>query len=332
MSGFEGFRYPKSNFFSLPNEWTDITHDMTSLAEMKCVEYVLRHTWGWQEFEEARRISLDEFEHGRKRKNGSRWDRGIGMSQPSIIKGIKEAVKHGFLEANTESGDKGRARKFYRLRMLKILKPGSKETLELIPSSFRPYIEIQHKKDTDRSKDLSGGHLSVPTPPNDLLGNGKFTSTAGQKLLDILVKNESDLVQPPRKIRATTLAKSITSLLTDRSISKERIKTVIQWLDKHYSDEFTPKMRKRDDFARNFKRYEEAVQRWNKDNGVEEKPVLTEHDRLCWKVNRALVKQCEESGENWYEVCYRLLQEDIDKVLKNLGLPIGAVKPREVLL
>jgi hypothetical protein len=41
---FAGFSKPEANFFRLPNEWTDITAQISSLAEMKVVEYVLRHT------------------------------------------------------------------------------------------------------------------------------------------------------------------------------------------------------------------------------------------------------------------------------------------------
>jgi hypothetical protein len=46
---FTGFSKPEANFFRLPNEWTDIiTARVASLAEMKLVEYVLKHTWGIQ--------------------------------------------------------------------------------------------------------------------------------------------------------------------------------------------------------------------------------------------------------------------------------------------
>jgi len=42
---FQGFEWPKENWFRLPNNWTDFTREMTSMSEMKVVEYVLRHTW-----------------------------------------------------------------------------------------------------------------------------------------------------------------------------------------------------------------------------------------------------------------------------------------------
>ena len=73
---FDGFSKPETNFFRLPNEWTDITAQVTSLAEMKLVEYVLKHTWGYSEFDVVKKITTDEFMYGRKKKSGERVDKG----------------------------------------------------------------------------------------------------------------------------------------------------------------------------------------------------------------------------------------------------------------
>jgi len=94
---FQGFDVPRQNYFKVPNNWTDITASMRSWSEHKVVEYVLRHTWGYSEYGKQKRITLDEFENGRKRRDGIRMDRGIGMSRPSIISGIKQAVADGYL-------------------------------------------------------------------------------------------------------------------------------------------------------------------------------------------------------------------------------------------
>src|SRR2546421_2197613 len=114
---FEGFNKPEANFFRLPNEWTDITAQMTSLAEMKLVEYVLKHTWGYSEFDRVKKITTDEFMYGRKKKNGERIDNGTGLSKPSVIAGLKSAVKHGLLEEETDDSDRARIKKFYKLKM-----------------------------------------------------------------------------------------------------------------------------------------------------------------------------------------------------------------------
>src|SRR3989442_3847558 len=114
---FEGFSKPEANFFRLPNEWTDITAQVTSLAEMKLVEYVLKHTWGYSEFDVVKKITTDEFMNGRKKKDGTRIDTGTGLSKPSVIAGLKSAVKHGLLEEETDDSDKARIKKFYKLKM-----------------------------------------------------------------------------------------------------------------------------------------------------------------------------------------------------------------------
>src|SRR6266700_1135346 len=114
---FEGFSKPETNFFRLPNEWTDITAKVTSLAEMKLVEYVLKHTWGYSEFDVVKKITTDEFMYGRKRKSGERIDIGTGLSKPSVIAGLKSAVAHGLLEEEIDDADKARIKKFYKLKM-----------------------------------------------------------------------------------------------------------------------------------------------------------------------------------------------------------------------
>src|SRR5205807_8025569 len=114
---FEGFSKPEANFFRLPNEWTDITAQVTSLAEMKLVEYVLKHTWGYSEFDMVKKITTDEFMYGRKKKSGERIDTGTGLSKPSVIAGLKSAVAHGLLEEEIDDADKARIKKYYKLKM-----------------------------------------------------------------------------------------------------------------------------------------------------------------------------------------------------------------------
>src|SRR6266480_4411186 len=114
---FQGFSKPEANFFRLPNEWTVITASITSLAEIKLVEYVLKHTWGYSEFDMVKKITTDEFMYGRKKKDGTRIDIGTGLSKPSVIEGLNNAVKHGLLEVETDDSDKARIKKFYKLRM-----------------------------------------------------------------------------------------------------------------------------------------------------------------------------------------------------------------------
>lgn len=117
-TAFQGFRKPESAFFRLPNEWTDITADITSLAELKIIEYVARHTWGFQEFEKYITLTVDEFMLGRKRNDETRMDRGTGLSESAAKLGIASAIEHSYIECEVDTSDKGRISKSYRLKMV----------------------------------------------------------------------------------------------------------------------------------------------------------------------------------------------------------------------
>jgi hypothetical protein len=114
---YEGFEKPASNYFRLPRDWTDITSKITSLAELKIVEYVLKHTWGYHEYGQVKKITIDEFMHGRKYKTGERVDKGTGLTKQSVIDGIKKAIAHGLLLEEIDSSDKARIKKSYALKM-----------------------------------------------------------------------------------------------------------------------------------------------------------------------------------------------------------------------
>ena len=114
---FSGFPTPKQNWFKMPNEWIDLCAEIGSLAEIKVVQYVMRHTWGHQEYGIRKRISVDEFMNGRQRTDGGRMDKGTGLSKPSVIAGIKSAVQRGFLLEEVDDSDKARVKKYYSLRM-----------------------------------------------------------------------------------------------------------------------------------------------------------------------------------------------------------------------
>jgi hypothetical protein len=118
MPPFPGFSVPRQNWFKMPSDWTNLTAHMSSLAELKVVEYVLKHTWGYREYGLHKLISTDEFMHGRRRKDGSRIDLGTGLSKPSVIAGIKSAVADGFLEELVDDRDRGRVKKYYALHMI----------------------------------------------------------------------------------------------------------------------------------------------------------------------------------------------------------------------
>jgi hypothetical protein len=145
-----GFRLPRENWFRLPNEWTDITAGIDSLAELKVIEYVLRHTWGYQEYGEKKRITIDEFMRGRRKADGTRMDKGTGLSEQSVRNGLARALADGWLEETIDDRDKARIKKSYGLVLLaevQTLDPGPQRldpgALNAVPRS---------EKDTSRQK------------------------------------------------------------------------------------------------------------------------------------------------------------------------------------
>lgn len=131
---FNGFAPPTKNYFHMPNEWVNISAKITNLAELKVIEYVLRHTWGYHEYDgKPKPITTDEFMHGRKRADGTRMDDGTGLSNKSVVEGLKRAIEHGYLICVVDDTDKARISKSYALKMN-------------LPDSNR-YVESTHQSD-----------------------------------------------------------------------------------------------------------------------------------------------------------------------------------------
>lgn len=159
---FVGFEKPKSNYSKLPHSLIEALPLIDSLAEMKVILYVLRHTWGFQEYQDAKRITMDEFERGRKSK-GVRLDSGINMVRNSIRDGIDRAVKHGFLIQESDGRDAGRQSFVYYLNILEDdtrsnVDPLPGQELTPCPSEVDPRSE----KDTKKEKNNSAAKTAAP--------------------------------------------------------------------------------------------------------------------------------------------------------------------------
>ncbi len=150
IASFPGFDIPRQNWFKMPNNWTDITAAISSIAELKVVEYVLKHTWGYQEYGMRKRITNDEFMHGRRRKDGTRIDHGTGLSKPSVIAGLKAAVEKGLLLEEIDDTDKARVKKYYCLRMM----PGLEDGIE---AGDEPPNEPENDRPEEGVKNLNAG-------------------------------------------------------------------------------------------------------------------------------------------------------------------------------
>jgi len=117
---FNGFSWEILNegYSSLPNSWINLSACIENLSELKVVMYVMRHTWGFGEYDQFKHISNDEFVNGRKRRDGTRMDLGTRLTERSVIQGLNLAVEHGFLMEDIDASDPGRIKKSYKLKML----------------------------------------------------------------------------------------------------------------------------------------------------------------------------------------------------------------------
>lgn len=106
---------PQENWCKMPFTLIDAMPLMETEAEIKIVLYILRHTWGYQEYTSSKLISIDEFQRGRKRKDGTRIDNGTGMAKNSIKNGIRRAIEHGLIEVIEDNNDLARIKRYYRL-------------------------------------------------------------------------------------------------------------------------------------------------------------------------------------------------------------------------
>lgn len=76
----------KPNFTPTPNIFFDFYLPDLPEAELRCLLYIMRRTFGFQKGSD--KISLSQFENGIKDKNGKVLDRGVGLTRKSIIKGL----------------------------------------------------------------------------------------------------------------------------------------------------------------------------------------------------------------------------------------------------
>lgn len=140
-NAFSGFEKPTSNFCRIPNQFFDLLPSFATRSELIVVLYILRHTWGFDD--DSKKITLDEFVNGRKRKDGSRIDSGTGLTKPSVVSGIKSAVEHQFIIVDKDDKDKARKERTYSLSRLKNLTPEVKEF-----NTRGKEIEHRSEKDT----------------------------------------------------------------------------------------------------------------------------------------------------------------------------------------
>jgi hypothetical protein len=154
---FAGFELPQENWSKLPHAFIEALPLVETIGEMKVILYILRHTWGYQEFGEGKKITLDEFENGRAKRDGTRLDAGTGLTRPTIIDGLNRAEAHGFIIVETDESDAARVKKFYCIKMID--NQGSKDFTPGVKSFY-----IGGKESLPRSeKDTQGRNFEEET-------------------------------------------------------------------------------------------------------------------------------------------------------------------------
>ena len=107
------FSPPTENWSKMPHELINTFPEIETLGELKVILYILRHTWGFQD--DQKKITLDEFVNGRKRRDRTRLDNGTGLSRGTVRNGLERAEAHGFIEVEIDDSDLGRVKKHYSL-------------------------------------------------------------------------------------------------------------------------------------------------------------------------------------------------------------------------
>jgi len=207
---FDGFNEPLENWSKLPHKLIEALPLIDSLAEMKVILYILRHTWGYHDSE--KRITNDEFKNGRKRRDGTRIDGGIGMSEPSIISGLRSAEDHGFIVVETDNSDKARIKKVYRLNDIQT------QTL----NSFTPEVKKPYprgKKTLPRSKKETLNEKPIETEED---GNGQKTPVAPPSPLEGVLPLDFPAPPPPAKPKSKDERMADLAAAHDRAVASRQ--------------------------------------------------------------------------------------------------------------
>jgi hypothetical protein len=118
----EGLPRPRANWFRMPNLIVLIIASLArerSYAEIIVLVYIIRHTWGYSEFDRPKHITLDEFEHGRMHADSDRTriDNGTGLTRSAIQRALHRLAQRGILDVITDDHNPSYIRKSYRIRI-----------------------------------------------------------------------------------------------------------------------------------------------------------------------------------------------------------------------
>lgn len=195
-----------SNYSKLPHSFIGVLPQFETLAELKVVIYLLRHTWGFNEYDKPKHITTDEFMHGRKRADGSRMDGGTGLSNKSVIAGIRAAKDHGFIVELVNDSDKARIEKRYALYRgesgVEMLHTQNDSGVEMLHSSYVDITQRSEKETPDRNssglkeRQMQASENSDPSPEAKTDQEPKTSVVEGIKL-SVQLSEQQVLPHPP---------------------------------------------------------------------------------------------------------------------------------------
>ena len=126
---FPGFPpEPITSYWSYPKILNGYAHTLNG-SEHKVLDYILRHTWGFDKDRDE--ISLTQLEAGIKN-----FDKGTGLSRPTIIKAIKGLATRGFIKkANGKKANLYELVKNFNYPSKKTLPVAGKDSLHTIDNN-----------------------------------------------------------------------------------------------------------------------------------------------------------------------------------------------------
>lgn len=121
LNKFPGFPpEPYTNYWPYPRALNGWWYSLSG-SEQKILDFILRHTWGFRKT--ADKISLSQFENGVRN-----LDKGVGISRPTIIKGIKGLIRKGFIRKIVRKTE-DRVNKYNEYEVVKNFNHPSKDSL-----------------------------------------------------------------------------------------------------------------------------------------------------------------------------------------------------------
>lgn len=194
-SQFRGFRSP--TYTQVPDELFDELLPELSGAELKVLLYIIRRTFGFKRDRDS--ISLSQMLHGVQSRSGEVFDRGAGVSKPTLLQALRSLEERGIIQTerrrSAEKGDEptvytlrfdpdqGSGQKSIRPLVNKLDQGGGQETSPPAWSSFLTTQETEKQQtDFDHSK-FERSYDRVLTEKPDAVGQDRPSQAETAELL-----------------------------------------------------------------------------------------------------------------------------------------------------